>query len=77
MTGIIGLFDIRRDYTLQFIIAHILVFTVASSPPLLGSDFQRRTFPFLCVPELSPASAFSFSQQLNPSNPLTATRLLG
>jgi hypothetical protein len=24
---------------------------------LLGSDFQRRTFPFLCVPLLSPASA--------------------
>jgi hypothetical protein len=31
--------------------------------PLQGSGFQRRTFPFLWVPELSPASATSFSQQ--------------
>jgi hypothetical protein len=28
---------------------------------MLGSGFQRRTFPFLRVPELSPASATSFS----------------
>jgi hypothetical protein len=29
--------------------------------PLLGSGFQRRTFPFLCVPELSLASATIFT----------------
>jgi hypothetical protein len=40
---------------------HILVSTVTSSLPLLGSGFQRWTFfPFLCVPELFPASATSF-----------------
>jgi hypothetical protein len=30
---------------------------------LLGSGFQQRTVPFLWVPELSPISATSFSQQ--------------
>jgi hypothetical protein len=39
---------------------HTLVSTVTSSMPLLGSGFQRRTFPFLWVPELFPASATSF-----------------
>jgi hypothetical protein len=34
-----------------------------SSLPLLGSDFQRRTFPFLWIPELFPTSATSFSLQ--------------
>jgi hypothetical protein len=34
-----------------------------SSLLLLGSNFQWRTFPFLWVPELSLASATSFSQQ--------------
>jgi hypothetical protein len=34
---------------------------IKSSQSLLGSGFQRRTFPFLRVPELSPASATSFS----------------
>jgi hypothetical protein len=28
-----------------------------------GNDFQRRTFAFLWVPELSPASATTFSEQ--------------
>jgi hypothetical protein len=42
---------------------HRVVSTVTSSLPLFGSGFQRRTFPFLRVPELSPASATSFSQQ--------------
>jgi hypothetical protein len=36
---------------------HTLVSTATSSLPLRGSGFQQRTFPFLCVPELSPASA--------------------
>jgi hypothetical protein len=36
---------------------------VTSSLPLLGGGFQRRMFPLLWVPELSPASATSFSQQ--------------
>jgi hypothetical protein len=40
-----------------------LMSTVMSSMPLVGSGFQRQTFPFLWVPKLSPASATSFSQQ--------------
>jgi hypothetical protein len=40
-----------------------LVSTVKFSLSLLGSGFQRWTFPLLSVPELSPASATSFSQQ--------------
>jgi hypothetical protein len=31
---------------------------VTSSVPLLGSSFQRRTFPFLWVPELSPCLSY-------------------
>jgi hypothetical protein len=34
--------------------------TVMSLLPLLGSGFQRRTFPFHRVPELSPASTTNF-----------------
>jgi hypothetical protein len=34
-----------------------------SSLPLLGKGFQRRTFPFLWVPELSSVSDTSFEQQ--------------
>jgi hypothetical protein len=34
--------------------------TLASSLSLLGSGFQRRKFPFLWLPELSPFSATSF-----------------
>jgi hypothetical protein len=57
--------DTARDYTLQFNITHTLVSTVTSSLPLLGSGFQRRIFT-VWVPELSPASTTSFSeQQLN------------
>jgi hypothetical protein len=48
------------DYTLQFTVTHKLMSTVTSSLSLLGSGFQRRTFPFLWVPELSPVSAASF-----------------
>jgi hypothetical protein len=52
---------------------HTLVPTVTSPPPLLGSDFRRRAFPFLWVPELCPASPSNSnsSQQLSPSSPLT------
>jgi hypothetical protein len=39
--------------------AHIVFFSLHW--PLLGSGFQRPTFPFLWVPELYPASATSFS----------------
>jgi hypothetical protein len=63
MIGFIGLFDSARDYTLYFAITHTLVPTVTSSLPLLCSGFQRRTFLFLWVPELSTASATSFKQQ--------------
>jgi hypothetical protein len=46
-------------------IPHGIVFSVSFSLhyPLLSSGFQCRTFPFLRVPELSSASATSFSQQ--------------
>jgi hypothetical protein len=40
-----------------------LVSAVTSSLLLLGSGFQRRKFPFLWVPELSPTSATGFSKQ--------------
>jgi hypothetical protein len=63
MIAFIGLFDTARDYTLKFTITHTIVFTVTSSLPLLGSGFQRQTFPFLWVLEVSPALATSFSQQ--------------
>jgi hypothetical protein len=56
----IAYFDTARDYNLQFNITRTLVSTVTSSLPLFGSGFQRRTFPFLRVPKLSPASATSF-----------------
>jgi hypothetical protein len=54
---------------------HIAVPAATSSLSLLGSGFQRRTFPFLWVPELSrpqlPASNSNSSQQLNLNSPLT------
>jgi hypothetical protein len=54
---------------------HTPVSTATSSLPLLGSGFLRRTFPFLCVSELSTASATRFnsnsSQRLNLNSPLT------
>jgi hypothetical protein len=66
MIGFTGLFDTARDYN----ITNTLMSTVTSSLLLLGSGFQRRTFPFLWVPELSPASATSFShQQLTTTEP--------
>jgi hypothetical protein len=39
------------------LMTHILVFSVMVFTTLRGSSFQRRTFPFLLVPELSAASA--------------------
>jgi hypothetical protein len=51
--------DIARDCT----VTDTLVSTVTSLLPLLGSGFQRRTFPFFCIPELPPFSATGFSQQ--------------
>jgi hypothetical protein len=70
--GFIRLFDTARDYTLQFTIIpthtdtspHSHVFT---SRCLVAASNGRRSF--LWVPELSPASATSFSQQ-----PLTTTK---
>jgi hypothetical protein len=52
--------DTARDYTLRFSIAHTLMSIITSSLSLLGSGFQRGTFPFLWVPKVSPASATSF-----------------
>jgi hypothetical protein len=49
-----------RDYTLQITITHRLVFSATVFTELLGSGFQRLTFPFLWFPKLFPASASSF-----------------
>jgi hypothetical protein len=61
--GFIILFDTAYDYAVHFTVTHTPLSTVTSSVPLLGSGLQRRMFPFLCVPELSAASATSSSQQ--------------
>jgi hypothetical protein len=63
MTGFIAHFDTAPDYTLQFSITHTLVSTVTCSLSLLRSGYQRGRSPFSWVPELSPASATSCSQQ--------------
>jgi hypothetical protein len=69
ITGFIGLFDTARDYPLQVTITHTLKSTITSPMPLLGSGSQRRTFPFLCVLEMSPSAATSFSQQQHTTDP--------
>jgi hypothetical protein len=51
-------FTIQRTHIHTHI--HAPVSTVTSSLPLLGSGFQPRTFLFLWVSKLSPASATSF-----------------
>jgi hypothetical protein len=49
-------------------LSHTLVFSVTVFTALLGSGFQRRTFPFHTVPEPPPASATTFcSSQLSVS----------
>jgi hypothetical protein len=53
LIGFIERFDAALDYALQVTMTHTLVFTSASSLPLLSSCFQRRTYPFLWVPKLS------------------------
>jgi hypothetical protein len=74
--------DTAPDYILQFTITHRLLSTAKYPLPFLGSGFQTRTFRFLWVPELFPASATKFSQQQLtisepqrlsnlPTNPLT------
>jgi hypothetical protein len=45
-----------RDYTLEITITHRLVFSVTVITALVGSGFQRRTFHFFWVPELSSAT---------------------
>jgi hypothetical protein len=69
--GFIRLFDTARDYNLQFTVTHTLLPTVTSPLLLLGSGFQRRTFPSLCFPGLSLALATGFSQLLNRISSLT------
>jgi hypothetical protein len=54
------LWHITRDYNSQITVTERLVFSVTVFTVLLGSGFQRQTFPFLRLPELSPASATSF-----------------
>jgi hypothetical protein len=46
--------------------------TVIRMQPLMampGNGFQQRISPFLCVPELSPTSATSFSQKQLTNEP--------
>jgi hypothetical protein len=67
---------IQRATTLYSTLLHTLLSTVTSSLPLLGSGIQRRKFPFLWVPRLSPClshpgSNSNSSQGLNCSYPLT------
>jgi hypothetical protein len=58
-------FGTVRDYTLEITLtqtracADTLVSSASSLMPLLGSGFQRRAFPILWNPELSPASTTS------------------
>jgi hypothetical protein len=54
---------IQRVTKLSGWLLQTLVSTVTSLLPLLDSGFPRRTFPFLWLPNLSPGSATSFSQQ--------------
>jgi hypothetical protein len=63
MTRFIARFGTAHDYILQFIVTRTVLSTATSSLLLLSSGFQQRTFLFFWVPELSPASATSFSQQ--------------
>jgi hypothetical protein len=65
------------DFLIQCVtILYILLLHIHKCPQsrlyysLLGSCFQRRTFPFIRVPEIAPASDTSFSQ-LNRSCSLT------
>jgi hypothetical protein len=75
MTRFVVHFDTARDYTLLVTITHTLVSTVTPSLSLLGSFFQRRTFPFSGFPnyprpQLSVSHSNS-SQRLNPRGSLT------
>jgi hypothetical protein len=70
LIGLIGYSDTAHDHILHLTITHALVSTVTSSLPLLGSGFQRPTFPFFCVPKLFPPSATSlYHQQLTATEP--------
>jgi hypothetical protein len=54
--------DTARDYTSHLTITHNSVHSHVFTA-VVGSGFQRRTFPFLWVSELFSASATSFLQQ--------------
>jgi hypothetical protein len=53
---------------------HTLISTVTSSRLLFGSGFQRRTFPFLWVPDLSPCLSYQLLTA-TPQNDWTPTAL--
>jgi hypothetical protein len=75
--GFIGLFDIGRDYSLEFTVTHIhtLVSAVISSLPLLGSGFNGGRCPPSGVPNWIgphlPVSKSKSLERLSPSGPLT------
>jgi hypothetical protein len=63
----------ERNYSLTELRTSRITVTTArmeSFQPLLGSSFQWRTFLLLWVPELSPASATSFSLFSTNSTPI-------
>jgi hypothetical protein len=61
MARFIALFVAVRNYNLDLTAIQTTVPTVTFSLPLLGIGFLRRTFHFLWIPKLSPASATSNS----------------
>jgi hypothetical protein len=72
MIEFIGPFDMACDYPWQFTIAHMHAYTHTHPCPQsclhlpwLGHSLPWQMFPFLWVPELSLASATSFSQEPN------------
>jgi hypothetical protein len=79
--GFIGLLNTTSDCTSQITILYWLVFSATVFTALLGSGFQRWTFPFFWIPKLPSASVVSFSllSQLQLSTeclPETLSRLL-
>jgi hypothetical protein len=65
-----------RDYILLFTITNMLVSTVTSSMPLLGSGFQRLTFSFLWVLELSPCLSYKLLTTTEPQQ-FTKFKVIG
>jgi hypothetical protein len=68
---------IQRVTTLHNSLLRVITHTLMSTITLLGSGFQRRTSHFFCVPEISPASATSYSRLTHSSNCRLSTNWVG